>query len=71
MTRSELEKRFQRNDDNGVEEQWAHREIDVLMLELAYGLIEIVPEGRQREIMLWKLEEARFWANAGVSQNDK
>ena len=38
-------------------------------LEAACKLVDIVPEGRELSLALTKLEEAMFWANAGIARN--
>lgn len=38
------------------------------LCDVASKLIEIVPEGRELSLALTKLEEAMFWANAGIAR---
>lgn len=37
--------------------------------ELAEVIADLVPEGREQSTALSKLEEAIFWANAGIARN--
>lgn len=37
--------------------------------ELAYLIDELVPASREKSLALTKLEEASFWANAGIARN--
>jgi hypothetical protein len=39
-----------------------------LICELALELDEVLPEGREKALVLTKLEEALFWANAGIAR---
>ena len=34
----------------------------------AHSLMAITPEGREQSLMLTKLEEVMFWANAGIAR---
>ena len=38
--------------------------------DLAFMIYESVPESRERSIAMGKLEEAVFWANAGIARNE-
>jgi hypothetical protein len=37
--------------------------------ELAYLIEALVPNSREKSVAMTKLEEAIFWANAGVARN--
>ena len=37
--------------------------------ELAYLIDEMVPASREQALALTKIEEAVFWANAGIARN--
>ena len=39
-------------------------------LHFALEMASLVPEGRERSLMLTKLEEASFWAHAGIARNE-
>lgn len=36
--------------------------------ELAHDILHVVPDSRERSIALTKVEEAMFWANAGIAR---
>ena len=38
-------------------------------LRLAYSIQRRVPDGREREQALLRLEEVMFWANAGIARS--
>lgn len=37
--------------------------------ELALYINDVVPDSREKSLALTKLEEAVFWANAGIARN--
>lgn len=47
----------------------AHTVVRGAALDLAIVLAALVPHGRERSLMLTALEEAVFWANAGIARS--
>jgi hypothetical protein len=45
-----------------------HAHVRAKVMDLALDLNGVVPEGREKAVMLTKLEEAMFWANAAVAR---
>lgn len=45
-----------------------HEKVRAELRGLADYLSTVVPEGREQSLMLTKLEEAMFWANAGIAR---
>lgn len=37
--------------------------------ELATLIVDLVPQGREQALALTNLEQANFWANAGIARN--
>lgn len=50
----------EKRDDHGRARQVIYR--------AAEALNELVPDGREKAVALTKLEEAMFWANAGIAR---
>ena len=46
-----------------------HVNLTLHFLALAQLVVETVPEGREQSLVITKLEEAKFWASAGVARN--
>lgn len=46
-----------------------YQNIRSIAKELALYINEMVPEGREKSIAITKLEEATFWANAGIARH--
>jgi hypothetical protein len=60
--------KYHRPDADGIERianmrDWA--------LGWSLGIRTQVPEGREKSIALTKIEEALFWANAGIARDSK
>jgi hypothetical protein len=45
-----------------------HEEIRDSALMMAEDILSWVPEGREKSLALTRLEEAIFWANAGIAR---
>jgi hypothetical protein len=45
-----------------------HEHARQLLRDVALELDEFMPDGREKSIVLTKLEEALFWANAGIAR---
>ena len=46
-----------------------HEAIRLGVAKLMLSIGALVPEGREQSIAITKIEEAMFWANAGVARN--
>ena len=46
-----------------------HARLSLAFISLAELVDEIVRDGREKSMVLTKLEEAKFWASAGVARN--
>lgn len=45
-----------------------HRQIRKEFIDVTETLVELVPDGREKALMVTALEEASMWANAGVAR---
>lgn len=70
MNNPDLENRFTYHSPKpGQQEQYqALRE---KAKELAYLINDLVPAGREHSLALTNLEQATFWANAGIARHGK
>jgi len=48
-----------------------HQQLSELFIHLADWVLKLVPAGREQSLALTKLEEAKFWASAGVARNEE
>lgn len=46
-----------------------HEDVRGIITEAATRIDTIVPEGRELALVMTKLEEAMFWANAGIARH--
>ena len=46
-----------------------HAELSLMFEQMLNEMDNIVPAGRERSLAKTKLEEAKFWASAGVARN--
>ena len=68
MSTEDLAKRFTLAAvDDGQKQRMA--EIRRLCQNLGADILGLVPESREQSLAMTKLEEAMFWANAGIARN--
>ncbi len=66
--RADIEQRFTYHTPQGNQPE-KYTVVRATARSLAHVLLDNVPEGRERSLALTKLEEAIFWANAGIARN--
>jgi hypothetical protein len=65
----DLSNRFSFHPATTPELQDQHQRVRDLHLTLAEEMAELVPPSRELSLVITKLEEAMFWANAGVARS--
>jgi hypothetical protein len=45
-----------------------HEDVRDLFIHIAKDLDEVLPEGREKSLVITKLEEAMFWSNAAIAR---
>lgn len=68
LTHAEIAERFHYHPPSPAGRD-AHAELSDRFTELAVRIQQLVPEGRERALVMTKLEEAKMWASAGVARN--
>ena len=63
-----LAHRFAYHPPQDPETVWAHERVRDLMGAVAEDLAHILPQGRESALVLTKIEEAMFWANAAIAR---
>ena len=69
MDAAELEHRFTFHPPADEERRMDHESIRLAGLKAAQLVDAKVPDGREKSLALTKLEEAVFWANAGLARS--
>lgn len=64
----DVENRFRYHAPNN-EARDRHTRLSDLFIDLTHEVIKLVPYSRELNIVLTKLEEAKFWASSGVARN--
>jgi hypothetical protein len=67
MDANEMDKRFGFHPATGTTGPM-HESARTLVRAAAEGLDHLVPEGREKAVVMTKLEEAMMWANAGIAR---
>lgn len=70
MQPSDIENRFAFHAATTEEKRDAHTSIRQACRRLADEMNEKLPEGREKALVVTKLEEVMFWANAAVARQN-
>jgi hypothetical protein len=70
MEDSDLKHRFQFHPADAMNTQEAHKAVREICLDAAVEINDLLPDGREKSLAITKLEEAMFWANAGIARGD-
>lgn len=70
-TNKDIDHRFAFHAAPNAEKRMEHTSIRALVKELAIEMNERLPEGREKAIVLTKLEEVMFWGNAAIARDNK
>jgi hypothetical protein len=65
---NDIENRFSYHPVDTDERRNAHEQVRNVLKTAAHYLAANVPPGRENSLMLTALEEAMFWANAGIAR---
>ena len=68
MDRNELGNRFTYHPPRSQERIDAHQSVCHGCEELAARLDDLLPDGREKESAMTKIEEVMFWANASLAR---
>lgn len=69
---ADIYNRFSFHPANTEDKKKAHEDVRNEFVTLALKITDDVriPDGREKALVVTKLEEAMFWANAAVARND-
>lgn len=70
MHYQELDARFEHHPPKDNRIVHRHESVRELARRFASHVNNNVPEGRERALALTKIEEAMFWANAGIARGE-
>lgn len=65
---ADIEDRFAFHAAPDQEKRDEHTSARQICRQAADALNELVPDGREKAVVMTKLEEAMFWANAGLAR---
>jgi len=68
MDAAEISHRFAFHPANTEEKRAGHGSIRAACAQLAVQIHERLPECREKSLAITKIEEAMFWANAGLAR---
>lgn len=70
MEQADLANRFNYHPPLTEERKRQHERVRQYLLQMAEEFEQSLPDGREKALVLTKLEEAMFWANAAIARSD-
>lgn len=70
MNSAELANRFKYHPPQTDQKVMAHEGVRAHCAQLAGFMDSTLPEGREKAVVMTKIEEAMFWANAAIARNE-
>lgn len=71
IDQAEIERRFTHHVPADKQVRNRHDLTRNFFKQFARGLVEVLPEGREKSLAFTALEEASFWAHAAVARDGK
>lgn len=71
MDISDIANRFAFHPATTEEKRADHGTVRQITADAALLLNDIVPDGREKALMMTALETVMFWGNAGIARNNK
>lgn len=68
MDTNELANRFRFHPASTEQRRRDHEEVRSLVGTVAQDLNDLLPDGREKSLVMTHLEEAMFWANAAIAR---
>lgn len=70
LIHDDLAHRFQFHPADAENTQQAHEKVRAVLLDAAEVIVGLTSPGREQSLVITKLEEAMFWANASIARGD-
>jgi hypothetical protein len=70
MNSQDLSNRFTYHPPKDENQKAKYEKIRKMGFDFANYINNFCPEGREKSLAITKLEEACFWANAGIARNE-
>jgi len=71
VDKGDIDKRFRFHPALTEERRTEHDRVRGMCGNLAWELDDMLPDGREKALVMTKLEEVMFWANAAVARQDE
>lgn len=70
MDIKDLENRFSFHPANTEEKKQAHETVRNTCLRVAIDFNKLMPDSREKALVVTHLEEVMYWANAGIARSE-